>query len=327
VTALEHGMTFLLRFVVILAVLLPAFAAKAQDWPTRTVKLVVPYAAGGIADRLGRLLASELTASLGQQFVVENRAGNAGVAASAQVAGSAPDGYTLLIAGSGPHVSAPITNPNVTYDPLTDFTHIAMVGGDGYVFVVNLPLGVPSVAELVRLAKAKPVTTSSPGAGSLGHLLVEQFNRKAGITLEHVPYRGASDIMSALLGDHISTAMQAVSSVSAQVRAGKLKAIGVTGTERHPAFNDVPTFAEAGYPDVRGSTWFWLAAPKGLPPAIAAKLAAETRRIMALPKIKENFAATQLLSADMDPATLHRFIADELAFFRPLAKEVGPIVP
>lgn len=320
-------MDVLLRCLATFVMLLAASAASAQEWPARTIKLVVPYAAGGISDRFGRILASELSAALRQQVVVENRAGNAGMAASAQVAAAPADGYTLLMAGSGPHVAAPLANPNVTYDPLNDFTHIAMIGGDGYVFVANPPLGIVTAADLVRAAKAKPITTSSPGAGSLGHLLVEQFNAKAGIRLEHVPFRGAGDIMSALLGNHISTAMQAVSSASAQIRAGKLIGLAVTATERHPALKDVPTFAEAGYPDVRGSTWFWLAAPKGLPAPIATRLEAETRRIMLLPTVREQFAASQLLAMDVDSASLQRFIADELALFRPVAKAIGPIVP
>ena len=207
---------------------------------------------------------------------MENRPGNSGAIGSAQVARADPDGYTLLIGGSGPHLTGPAINPNIGYDPLKDFTHIAMIGADSYAWAANPALGVNSIAELIALAKARkasnegPITSSSPGPGSLGHLLIEQFKRKAGIDIQHVPApnSGVTDV----LGNHISMTLTAMMTVGEQVKAGRLVALAVTSTERNPVFKGIPTFAEQGYPDVRGDTWFWLCGPKGLPPDVVDKL-------------------------------------------------------
>src|SRR5262245_62879019 len=170
-----------------------ATPATANEWPSRPVKIVVAFAPGGSADQFGRLMAVELSAAFKQQFFVENRPGNSGAIGSAQVARAEPDGYTLLIGGSGPHLTGPAINPNIGYDPLKDFTHIAMIGADSYVWAANPALGAKSVAELGMLAKDRkarglnPITSSSPGPGSLGHLLIEQFKRKAGLAIQHVP--------------------------------------------------------------------------------------------------------------------------------------------
>src|SRR5258707_504612 len=161
--------------------------AHAQDWPAKPVKIVVPFAAGGSSDQLARLLAGELKATFKQQFFIENRAGSAGALGSPQVARAQPDGYTFVNAGSGPHLTGPPINPNIGYDPLNDFTHIAMEAADSFVFVAGSALGVKSIAELVALAHTKPLTSASPGPGSLGQLILERFKRRAGVDIQHVP--------------------------------------------------------------------------------------------------------------------------------------------
>src|SRR5712691_5810171 len=304
--------------------LLPAANSHADEWPSRPVKIVVAFAPGGSADQLGRLLASELSAAFKQQFFVENRPGNSGTIGSAQVARADADGYTLLIGGSGPHLTGPAINPNVGYDPLKDFTHIAMIGADSYAWAANPALGVKSVAELVTLAKSRPndpITSSSPGPGSLGHLLIEQFKRSAGIDIQHVPApnSGVTDV----LGNHISMTLTAMMTVGEQVKAGQLLALAVTSTERNPVFKGIPTFAEQGYPDVRGDTWFWLCGPRNLPADVVGKLSAATRRIVQSPKIQEYFQKLALLSKDLDVAAVQKFIAEEYAFWAPLAKNAG----
>ncbi len=167
--------------------LLWATQPQAQEWPARPVKIVVAFAPGGSADQLGRLLAAELSTAFGQQFYVENKPGNSGSIGSALIARAEPDGYSLLVAGSGPHLTGPAINPNIGYDPLKDFTHIAMIAADSFVLVANPALGAGSIADLVELARTKPLTSSSPGAGSLGHLILEQFKRRAGVDIQHVP--------------------------------------------------------------------------------------------------------------------------------------------
>lgn len=302
----------------------PAPDGRADEWPNRPVKIVVAFAPGGSADQFGRLMAAELSAAFKQQFFVENRAGNSGAIGSAQVARADADGYTLLIGGSGPHLTGPAINPNIGYDPLKDFTHIAMIGADSYAWAANPALGVKSIAELVALAKTRkenPITSSSPGPGSLGHLLIEQFKRKAGIEIQHVPApnSGVTDV----LGNHISLTLTAMLTVGEQVKAGKLLALAVTSTERNPVFKGIPTFAEQGYPDVRGDTWFWLCGPKGLPADVVGKLNGATRRIVKSPNVREHFERLALLSRDLDAAAVPKFIADEYAFWAPLAKDVG----
>jgi tripartite-type tricarboxylate transporter receptor subunit TctC len=301
----------------------PTTALRADEWPSRAVKIVVAFAPGGSADQFGRLMAAELSVAFRQQFFVENRAGNSGAVGSAQVARAEADGYTLLIGGSGPHLTGPAINPNIGYDPLKDFTHIAMIGADSYAWAANPALGVKSIAELVALAKGRkdPITSSSPGPGSLGHLLIEQFKRTAGIDIQHVPApnSGVTDV----LGNHISMTLTAMMTVSEQVKAGHLLALAATSTQRNPVFKDIPTFAEQGYPDVRGDTWFWLCGPKGLPSEVVGKLNGATRRIVGSPKIQEHFQKLALLSKDLDVAAVQRFIAEEYAFWAPLAKNAG----
>lgn len=301
--------------------------SQADDWPIRPVKIVVAFAPGGSADQFGRLIAPELSVAFRQRFFVENRPGNSGAIGSAQVARAEPDGYTLLIGGSGPHLTGPAINPHIGYDPLKDFTHIAMIGADSYAWAANPALRVRSIGELVTLARDRkartqnPITSSSPGPGSLGHLLIEQFKRKAGIDMQHVsaPNSGVTEV----LGNHIAMTLTAMMTVGEQVKDGRLVAFAVTSTERNPAFQGIPTFAEQGYPDVRGDTWFWLCGPKGVAPEVVNKLNAATRRIVQSPKIAAHFRKLALLSKDLDVAGVQAFIAAEYAFWAPLARQAG----
>ena len=219
-----------------------AGASHAQEWPAKPVRIVVPFAPGGSSDQLARLLAPEFSTTFGQQFYVENRAGSSGSIGSAQVAKSAPDGYTLVNAGSGPHLTGPAINPNVGYDPLKDFTHIAMLAADSYVLVANPALGVKSIADLVQLGRGRNLTSSSPGAGSLGHLILERFKRSAKLNIQHVPAPNSG--MQDLLGNHIDLTFTTLLTAGLQIRGGLLVPLAVTSTARHPAYPDIPTFAE-----------------------------------------------------------------------------------
>jgi tripartite-type tricarboxylate transporter receptor subunit TctC len=293
----------------------------AQEWPTRPVKIVVAFAPGGSADQLGRLFAAELSTAFRQQFYVENKPGNSGSIGSAQVARAEPDGYNLLVAGSGPHLTGPAINPNIGYDPLKDFTHVAMIAADSYVLAANPALGAGSIAELVALARSKPLTSSSPGAGSLGHLILEQFKRRAGVDIQHVPSPNSG--MLDVLGNHISMSFTTLLTAGEHIRSGGMVALAVTSSERNPVYRTIPTFAEQGYPDVRGETWFWLAGPKNLPPGIVSKLNEEVRRIVKLPKTQAYIAQMALMTRDLDPAAVTGFVREEFAYWAPLAKEVG----
>jgi tripartite-type tricarboxylate transporter receptor subunit TctC len=301
--------------------LLSASQPRAQEWPARPVKIVVAFAPGGSADQLGRLLAAELSTAFGQQFYVENKPGNSGSIGSALISRAEPDGYSLLVAGSGPHLTGPAINPNIGYDPLKDFTHIAMIAADSFVLAANPALGAGSIAELVELARARPLTSSSPGAGSLGHLIMEQFKRRAGVDIQHVPSPNSG--MLDVLGNHISMSVTTLLTAGEHIRSGGMVGLAVTSPQRNPAYPGIPTFAEQGYPDVRGETWFWLAGPKNLPPAIVGRLNQEVRRIMTMPRTQAYMRQMALVTRDLDPAAVTGFVRQEFTYWAPLAKEVG----
>src|SRR5262245_6631176 len=299
-----------------------AGAPLAQEWPSaKPVKIVVPFAPGGSSDQLARLLAPDLSTAFGQHFYVENRGGSSGAIGAAQVAKSAPDGYTLVNAGSGPHLTGPAINPNIGYDPINDFTHIAMLAADSYVLVANPALGAKSVADLVKIGRGRILTSASPGAGSLGHLILERFKRSAKLNIQHVPSPNSG--MQDLLGNHINLTFTTLLTAGLQIKGGLLVPLAVTSAKRHPAYPDIPTFAEQGFPEVRGDTWFWLAGPAGLPHFMVQQLNQETRRIVKTPKMQEQFNKLSLLTQDLDPAGVTKFVADDYAYWAPLAKEIG----
>jgi tripartite-type tricarboxylate transporter receptor subunit TctC len=308
------------------AMLFAALPARADDWPSHPVKIVIPFGAGGTSDRFGRLVAAELSKALKQQFYVENKPGAAGVTASAEVARAPADGYTLVLAGMGPNITGPALNPKISYDPINDFTHIAMVAGDSTLFAVNPALGVKTLPELIKLAKSGTVQIScgSPGMGTIGHLSLEQFRRKAGVmNIVHVPYRGGGPLAIDLLGNHVSTAFIATASGIEQVRAGRVIPLAVTTSERVTTLKDVPTFAEFGYPDVDSTTWGWLAGPPHMPPEIVGKLNAAVRAFIKTPEMQQHFAAESMLTKDMDSAALTTFLTGELKRWKALVEEAG----
>jgi tripartite-type tricarboxylate transporter receptor subunit TctC len=293
----------------------------AQEWPAKPVEIVVPFGPGGSSDQLARLIAPELSATFRQQFYIENRAGSSGAVGAAQVARAAPDGYTLINAGSGPHLTGPAINPNIGYDPIKDFTHIAMVAADSFVLVANPALGARSVRELVKMGRGRHFTSASPGAGSLGHLILERFKRKAKLDIQHVPSPQSG--MTDVLGNHISMTFTTLLTAGAQIRSGLVVPLGVTSLERNAAYPGIPTFAEQGFPDVRGDTWFWLAGPAGLPPFVVGQLNQEVRRIVKSAKVQAHFRKMALLDRDLDAKGVTKFVVDEYAYWAPLAKEVG----
>jgi tripartite-type tricarboxylate transporter receptor subunit TctC len=308
--------------VIALALALPQ-AAPAQDWPSKPVKIVVAFAPGGAADLFARLLAAEMSNTFKQQFYVENIPGSAGAIGSGQVARARPDGYTLLIGGAGPLLTSPAINPNVGYDTLRDFTHIGMIAGDGYVLIANPASPLKTFADVKRLGGQTALTIGSPGAGSLGHLIIEQIKRTANVQLQHVPFRSAGESMTAVLGDHVKLSIQTFSSAGAQVRAAKVVGLAVTSSARVAAFKDSPTFTELGLGDIGGVAWFWLTAPANLPPDIVGKLNGEVRRIVRLPETRRRFESDALVTMDVDAATLTGVIAKEVATWGPLAKDIG----
>jgi tripartite-type tricarboxylate transporter receptor subunit TctC len=308
-----------------MAALLPG-AGQAQDWPTKPVRIIVPYAPGGSADTLGRIAAEHLSEAFKQQFVVENRPGAGGVLGSTQVARAAADGYTLGVSGIATHTIAPAINPNVAYDPLKDFTHIALLGGPPIVFVVHPSVNAKTIKEfeqIIRDTKGKKLSFGSPGAGTHGHLMAEAWLKKAGLDMEHIAYKGASGAMTDLIGNHIPSSSNTLATAAAHIRSGAARGIGVTSAQRLKNFPDVPTFAEGGYPDLIGITWFSISGPKDMPKDIVDKLNKEIVRIMQLPQVQERLARDEIVTEPLNAEQFAKFVADEAAKWGPIAKASG----
>lgn len=302
---------------------LPA-AAAADEWPSRPVRMVNTFAAGGTADVLTRLVADHLSTAFKQQFFVETRAGAGGTIGVKSVIESPPDGYNFVLTNVSHLVLLPIGNPKLGYDPLHDLTNIGYIAGSPIVISVNAASGVKTIKDFVAWAKRsdKPLTYSSSGLGSSGHLVAETFAQLAGIKIEHVPYKGASQGLTDLAGNHIAFAAQTVSSSAALVRGGTLVALAHTGKERFADFPDVPTFKELGY-DIVATTWFSISGPAGLPNDIAQKVNREIVRGMARPEVQQRLRLDGLVSEPMTVEELKKFIASEQVRWKPAIERAG----
>jgi tripartite-type tricarboxylate transporter receptor subunit TctC len=296
--------------------------SQAADWPTKSVRIVVPYVPGGSADLLGRLMAAKLADAFNQTFVIENRGGVAGVVGSEMVALASRDGYTLLVSGVGSHVHAPAMK-KVPYDPLRDFTHIALLGGPPGVLVVNAAFPAKDLNGLVAAAKAQPLSYGSAGAGTHGHLTAELFKMKAHMDMTHIPYKGAGQAIIELRGGHIPVAVATLVAAAPQMRSGALRALAVSSERRVKAFPDVPTFAEQGYQDIIAITWFGLAGPQQMPAEIVRRLNGEVRKAMQAPDVRERFAAESIEPNDLDPAQVTEFVRGEIRRWQPVVKAAG----
>ena len=256
-----------------------SYAAGLEDWPTKPVRVVIPYAPGGSSDLLGRLLAQKLADTFKQNFISDNRPGATGAIGSELVSKGNPDGYTLLISGVGSHVYAPAMT-KLAYDGLTDFTHIALLGGPPGVLLVNSNSSVRDVAGLIAQAKAQPLVFGSAGTGSSGHLAIELFKQLAKIEMQHVPYKGAGPAVIDLRAGHIPVAVATLVAAGPQMKAGALRAVGITSEKRVKNFPEVPTFVESGFPTLVATTWFSLSGPPKMPATLTARINQETRKAM-----------------------------------------------
>jgi tripartite-type tricarboxylate transporter receptor subunit TctC len=294
---------------------------SAHAWPDRPVRIVVPFTPGGSADTLGRIAAQKLGEALKQPFIVENRPGAGGVIGSELVAKAAPDGYLLGVSGVASHVIAPATS-KVPFDPLTDFTHVALFGGPPIVLVASPALGARDLAAFVALAKAQPgaLAYGSPGNGTNGHLVAELLQRQAGIRISHTPYKGAAPAMSDLLGGHIASASVTLATAGAHIRAGKVAALAISAAKRLEDYPEVPTFAERGYPELVATTWFGLSGPAGLPAEIVTLLNTEMRRILKLREVREKLRVEGIEPNDLDAKAFAEFVRGEAARWTPTAR-------
>jgi tripartite-type tricarboxylate transporter receptor subunit TctC len=299
-------------------------AAGADEWPSRPVRIVNTFAVGGTADVLSRLVADHLAAAYKQQFFVETRAGAAGTIGVKSVIESPPDGYNLVLTNISHLVLLPIGNPKLGYDPLRDLTNIAYIAGSPIVLSVNAKSGVKNVKEFIDWAKRseKPLTYSSSGLGSSGHLVAETIAQQAGIKFEHVPYKGASQGLVDLAGGHIAFASQTVSSTAALVRGGTLIALAHAGKDRFADFPEVPTLKELGY-DIVATTWFTISGPAGLPAEITQKINRAIVQALAKPEVAQRLRLDGLVPEAMTPAELRKFVESELVRWKPAIERAG----
>jgi tripartite-type tricarboxylate transporter receptor subunit TctC len=310
---------------VALACSLGAGAACAQGWPAKPVRIVVPFAPGGTADTLGRLVAQRLADSFKENFVIENRGGAGGVIGSELVAKAAPDGYALLVSGVASHCIAPALSKKFPFDPLRDFTHIALFGGPPGVLVVNPSLPVRDLKEFIAHARAEggKLAYGSPGNGTQGHLIAEQLKQVAGFGMTHVPYKGASLAVADLIAGHVPVTSTTLTTAATQIKAGRARALAVSSVKRVPDFPDVPTFAELGYPELTAAIWFSLSGPPGMPAEIVARLNSEVRRILKLPEVRERLRPEGIEPGDLDPQQFAAFVASELKRWGPIVRASG----
>ncbi len=297
------------RIFVMAALVLATTLAQAQDYPTRSITLVVPYSAGGGNDVISRIVAEHMSKTLGRQIVIENRGGAGGTIATRAVAKAPPDGYTLVIGGTGTLAVNPTLYSNAGYDPRKDFAPVGLIATSALVILVHPKVEARSVEELIALARKEPgkLNYASAGPGSGIHLAAELFASMSGIKLAHVPYRGSSPALNDLLGGHVDIYFSSLPPAVGITAQGKVRALAVTGLARSHIFPDLPTVAEAGLPGYEAVLHYGIAAPAGTPRPIIDKLNAALRKALAAPETKALLVNT---GAEPLPSTPEEYAAD-----------------
>jgi tripartite-type tricarboxylate transporter receptor subunit TctC len=316
---------FLFRLIIAL-VAAGAFtaAASSQTYPSRPVRLVIPFPPGGPADIFGRLIAFKLTDALREQVVVDNRGGGNGNIGAEFVARSAPDGYTLMLLPSALAANASLY-AKLPYSLVGDFTGVASLGTFPLLLVTHPSVPAKTVPELIALAKAKPgeLNFASAGSGGGAHLAAELFSRSAGISMVHVPYKGTGPAVLGVLGGQVSLMFASVPSVIQHVRGGKLNALAVTSVQRSPAAPELPTVSEQGLPGYDVVSWFGIVAPAGTPADIVKRLNEDVRRALVVPEFQERLKDEGGRSLAMTPEEFTAFIRSEAARWAKIVRDVG----
>jgi len=309
----------------------PAFAqaqaaapASAPAYPTKPVKLVVPYPPGGPTDIVARLVAQKLSDAMGQQFIIDNRPGAGGNPGAELVARSPADGYTLVVATTA-HAINPSLFKNLGYSLSKDFAPVSQLTSGPLVIVANPQLPAKNVAELIALAKAKPgeLNFASSGNGQSTHLSAELFAAMAGVKMNHIPYKGSAPALTDTMGGQTQLMFDTMLSAMPHVKAGKLKALAVTSAARSPVAPDVPTVAESGLPGYEAIAWNGLLAPAGTPPEVLARLSAELKKVLAAPDVKDKFEAQGFAASWNSPEDFGRFMTAEVDKWAKVVKTSG----
>lgn len=306
------------------AIAVSAANAPAQQFPTKPIRFLVGFAPGGSTDILARMVAEQMTQRWGQQVVVDNRGGAAGLIAADFTAKSAPDGYTVLMAISN-HVIAPSVYAKIPYDTINDFAPVSPVGASPFLVLANLALPAKNLQEFIALAKSKPgqLNFATPGVGSIQHLSNELLNAMAGIKMVHVPYKGGVPALMDTIAGAAAVTFITPAQALPQVRAGKIKAFGISSVKRSPVLPEVPTVAEAGVPGFEAIVWFGVLTQVKTPRPIIDKLHAEIARMLALPETRERMAQLGVDVLNGSPEQLGKMMRDDLQKWSAVAKQAG----
>jgi tripartite-type tricarboxylate transporter receptor subunit TctC len=304
----------LIRCVIALLAVAAAFATHAQTYPSKPVKIIVPFAAGGPADIYARVIAQKLGEAMGQPFIVEDKPGAGSLIGTEAVAKSAPDGYTLLLM-SNTHTVNETLVPNKPYVLMRDFVGVAPINYSDLVLVAHPSLQVSTLGELLKLAKARPgkLNYASSGTGTPYHMAGELFKSMAGVHLVHIPYRGSTGARTDLLGGQVDLMFDAVTTMADHAKAGKVKALATTGAQRSSVLPDVPTMSEAGVPGYEATIWLGLLAPKGTPPALVQRLNEAVSKVTSQPEIRQLWGRQGATPMVMSAAAFDQYIQDDIA--------------
>jgi tripartite-type tricarboxylate transporter receptor subunit TctC len=313
---------FQARFFILVLSLLAAAPAQSQDWPAKPIRIVVPFAPGGVADNSARVIAEPLGKRLGQQVVVENRPGASGNIGSAAVAQSAPDGYTLLLGFDGTMVINPHVFPNIPFDTLKDFAAVTKLGDATLVLVAHPSVGAKNLADFISMAKNSPKSWAygTSGTGGTPHLAGELLKQRTGIALEHIPYKGGGQAIADVVGGQIPLVFTAIATAQQYVRGGRLVALGVPGAKRSAALPDTPTFQESGLPGFDVSAWTGIFAPSKTPRAVIERLRNELSAVLATAFVQERYATLGIEPVGNTPEEFTAQVGADLARWEKVVK-------
>ena len=321
---MQHPFVRCLAAVVVALAALPAIAQPAA-WPAKPIRYIVPFAPGGTTDIIARVVGEKLSVALGQQIVVDNKAGQGGSVGSAELARAAPDGYTIGGGTISSHGINATLYDKLPYDPVTSFTPITLYATQPNVLLVHPSVPAKTVKEFIALLKADPDKYSfgSAGAGTSQHISGEMFKTMAGVKMQHIPYRGSGQMMPELLGGTLLVAFDNIATAVPQVKAGKLRALAVTTAKRSSVMPDVPTLAESGLAGYELSSWQAVFAPAGTPKAIVDRLYTEIAKILQTPEVQKRFAELGLDVSGMPPAELAALVKSDVPRLAKIVKESG----
>jgi tripartite-type tricarboxylate transporter receptor subunit TctC len=299
--------------------------ARAEEWPSHPVRIIVPFGAGGAGDTLARIVAQHLSESLGQPFVVEDRPGAGGIVGTQQVVTAPPDGYTIGITNLSTLSLIPIINPEATYKPLGDFKHVAYIGGSPVVLAANRATYTKTLPDFIAYTHAPghAFTFSSSGMGSDGHLMGVAIATALNVKPEHVPYKSTAEALTDVVAGQVPFSTSTLSSTSGFLHADTLIGIAVTSPERVPDFPDLPTFKELGHPELLDNTWFAFSGPAKLPDEIVTKLNKAVVAAVALPDVQERFRRDGFLAQSMSAEEFTNFVAAENAKWKAIIERAG----